>query len=607
MQTYTAARPGSIRLLGGELYHRYTLNANYMMRLHSDKLLLNFYNEAGLVADSLPSYTLPEGVFTGWESPTCQLRGHFLGHFLSGCAFSYAYMGNEELKGRGDHIVRELRRIQLEHGDGWCFSIPQQYMQWIARGKRIWAPSYTVHKTLMGLMDMHRFAGSELALTVAIDAAKWFRAYTDQFTEEKFDEIIDVETGGMMEFFADLYGETGDADHKYLMERYYRRKLFEPLMKGEDVLTNMHANTTIPEVLGVARAYEVTGERKYLDVVKAYWDCAVTHRGYFATGGQTSYEAWTAPFQLKDRLNEDNQEHCTVYNMIRLAEFLFRHTGAIEYQDYIELNFENGILAQQHPDTGMVAYYLPMQPGGKANWGTETGNFWCCHGTLVQVQNLHAAGTVFGFDGGALIAQYRPVDAKIQVGGRDVNIRIAENFNFPYALRRPYPKEIQASIQAFTGRRYSVKVSCQEETEFELQLRIPWWVRPQAQVAVDGEVQPHAGSGSVMKIKRAWKDSEITLYFPTVILEVPLPDDENRMAFIDGPDVLVGLTASDALTMPRGVAQPRDLVRRESRMAHVEQVAQYTITAQGESVPMIRLKDLRDERYTMYFTVRDEQ
>ena len=51
------------------------------------------------------------------------------------------------------------------------------------------------------------------------------------------------------------------------MDRYYRRRLFEPLLEGKDVLTNMHANTTIPEVLGCARAYEVTGEEKWLTIV----------------------------------------------------------------------------------------------------------------------------------------------------------------------------------------------------------------------------------------------------------------------------------------------------------------------------------------------------
>jgi DUF1680 family protein len=607
MRTYSAAAPGSIQLLSGELYKRYTLNCQYMMSLECDKLLLNFYNEAGLIADTLPGHTLPAGIHTGWESPTCQLRGHFLGHYLSACAWGWAYMGNDELKGKGDHIVRELRRCQVEHGDGWVFSIPREYLEWVVRGKRIWAPQYTAHKTLMGLMDMHRFAGSELALTVAKDAADWFFRFSERFTEAQFDEILDVETGGMMEFFADLYSVTGEEKHKKLVERYYRRKLFEPMLGGKDVLTNMHANTTIPEALGCARAYEVTGDVKYLEVARAYWDMAVTNRGYFVTGGQTCYEAWTPPFSFTDRLNEDNQEHCTVYNMIRLADFLFRHTGRMEYQDYIERNFRNGILAQQHPDSGMVAYYLPMQPGARANWGTPTGNFWCCHGTLVQAQMLHAAGTLYLSDQGLTIAQYRPVSAELPVKGSPVRVRIRDDFNFPYALRRPYPEEIQKSLAPFGGQRYLIDVECDEAQQFQLELRIPWWVCGQAQIELDGEAIAGVAAGGVVLLDRKWKKSHLTVYFPSAISAHPLPDDPGRVAFMDGPDVLVGLTDNDALLMPRGRSHPRELIRRDSRLAHVEQKPMYHTRDQLVNVALIRLSQLGDEQYTMYFSLRDEQ
>ena len=84
----------------------------------------------------------------------------------------------------------------------------------------------------------------------------------------------------------------------------------------------MHANTTIPEVQGAARAWEVTGERRWRDIVEAYWRSAVTDRGYFATGGQTNGEIWTPPFKQAAHLSEKNQEHCVVYNMMRLADYL---------------------------------------------------------------------------------------------------------------------------------------------------------------------------------------------------------------------------------------------------------------------------------------------
>ena len=48
----------------------------------------------------------------------------------------------------------------------------------------------------------------------------------------------------------------------------------------------------------------------------------MTDRGTYCTGGQTSGEVWTPPFEFAARLGDKNQEHCTVYNMIRLADYL---------------------------------------------------------------------------------------------------------------------------------------------------------------------------------------------------------------------------------------------------------------------------------------------
>ena len=106
----------------------------------------------------------------------------------------------------------------------------------------------------------------------------------------------------MLEVWANLYGVTGEKEHYELIQRYDRRRLFDPLLAGQDVLTNMHMNTTIPEVHGAARAWEVTGEERWRRSSKPYWRMGVTERGYYATGGQTNGEIWTPPGELAARL-----------------------------------------------------------------------------------------------------------------------------------------------------------------------------------------------------------------------------------------------------------------------------------------------------------------
>src|SRR5699024_7563662 len=97
------------------------------------------------------------------------------------------------------------------------------------------------------------------------------------------------------------------------------------------------------------------------------------------------------------RLGDKNQECCTVYNMLRLADYLLRWIGDARYADYIEMGIYNGLMAQaywhrfktngQHydtPDEGLLTYFLPLAPGSKKGWASETQDFFCCHGTLVQ-------------------------------------------------------------------------------------------------------------------------------------------------------------------------------------------------------------------------------
>jgi len=156
----------------------------------------------------------------------------------------------------------------------------------------------------MGLYDMYHYAGNALALEIMNNAARWFYRWTREFTREQFDDILDYETGGMLEAWANLFGATGKPEHRELVYRYDRPRLFNRLLAGEDPLTNRHANTTIPEAHGAARAFEVTGDERWKKVVEAYWKCAVTDRGAFATGGQTNGEIWTPPFEFAARLGE---------------------------------------------------------------------------------------------------------------------------------------------------------------------------------------------------------------------------------------------------------------------------------------------------------------
>lgn len=595
-----------VTLLDGELKRRERDNRAYMLRLTRENLMRNYLLEAGLWFNA----EIEPDMHGGWESPTCALRGHFTGHYLSAAAMIWHATGDAEIKGRADAMVDDLARCQAEHGDGWAGSIPEKYLDWIARGKAVWAPQYTVHKTLMGLTDMARLAGNAQALAVADRWGEWFDNWTAQFTREEMDDILDVETGGMLEVWAELLAMTGKERYRRLLERYTRSRLFDELLAGRDPLTNMHANTTIPEVLGCARAWEVTGEARWRQIVEAYWKCAVDDRGAFATGGQTCGEIWTPKGDVSGRLGRKAQEHCTVYNMMRLADCLLRWTGDVKYADYIERNLYNGVMAQgyyrhrdtngyvpKHPRTGLIAYFLPMRGGDTKGWGTETTNFYCCHGTLVQANAAHNRYIYYQDGNEVTVCQFFDSDVTLDIDGQEVTLsqRIDwQTGSFHLSSDSAARQSIGAVTSRVTGNpdvvRAVFRVKCAAPAALRLRVRVPYW-------AGEGE------SRFIEVEKDVWRDGDTwSIDLPRRVWCERLPGDPSRAAFLYGPIVLAGLVDSER-TLHADDEHPERALRRENEREWGMWTTEFLTTTEAEAIHFIPLYDVGYEPYAVYFRI----
>ena len=593
-----------VALRGGVFHQRFLLNRNYVASLKHENLLQNFLLEAGLTAYQLRNS--PKGSADagderhwGWESPTCQVRGHFLGHWLSAAARIWATNGDPELKQKADAIVADLARCQQRNGGEWCGPFPEKYMTWLANKAPTWATQYIHHKTLMGLYDMHAYAGSGQALEIADRFASWFHRWCKNFGRDQMDNILENETGGMLESWANLYGATGE--HKYLdlIERYTRRRLFDPLLKGKDTLTNMHANTTIPEAHGAARCYEVTDEERWRKIAEAYWKCAVTNRGTFCTGSQTAGEIWTPPFEFAARRGDKNQEHCVVYNMIRLADYLFRWTGEAQYADYIERNLYNGILAQQNPGTGMVTYFLPLEAGARKQWGHPTYDFWCCHGSLVQAHSIHNTLIYHPSNEGLMVAQYIPSDLNTEVNG--VKVHVGQEPDHQNHGSSTDNSSAAGSRHRPSNWTINMKVECATPVKFTLSLRLPEWLRGKAEILING--QPHSVRNrppAFEPIRRTWKDDSIKVILPKALWTSPIPDEPDMVAFMDGPIALAGLCEHET-RLCGNKDLPETLLVRDNERQWGNWLENYRTVGQHTAIRFKPLHEVVDERYTMYF------
>lgn len=578
--------PGSVKITGGLIKQRFDLNHKYVSSLKNENLLQNHLLEAGLWT----IHGKPNECHWGWESPLCQLRGHFLGHWMSAASRIYLAVGDEQLKARVNQIVIELARCQKANGGEWVASIPEKHLEWAYTGKQVWAPHYTVHKTMMGLFEAYKLLGNEQALDILIRFARWFTRYTKRFTRKEMDDILDVETGGMLEVFAFLYGETKRQEHRDLLQAYDRSRFFDRLIAGEDVLTDMHANTTIPEVLGAARAYEVTGEQRWRHIVASYWKCAVTDRGHYCTGGQTTGEVWTPPHEFSTRLSATNQEHCTVYHMMALAEHLFRWTGRAEYADYWERNLYNGILAQQSGRTGMVAYYLGMAAGSKKGWGHPTENFWCCHGTLVQAQSRYDTSIFYENEDGLTLSQYIPCRAEWIRKGIPIKLSL---LNLAYDNKENRP-------DAWV---YELAVACEIEMPFNLNIRLPWWLSDMPKITVNGQVleTSHTPS-SFLGINRVWKNDKVIIELPKKLIAEPMADRPDTVAFLNGPVTYAGLVPS-SIMLTGDIASPEAMLSPSYIREWDQWRLHYNTMNQPDNIQLIPLYEVEDQNYTLYFPV----
>lgn len=604
----------AVKLTEGELLRREHLNRDYLMKLSNHHLLRNYLLEAGRYS----SRGTDTGFMKGWEDSTCQLRGHFLGHWLSAAALRYEETGDGELKAKADAIIQELALCQKDNGGEWVCPIPEKYLHWIAKGKMVWAPQYTIHKLFMGLVDVYQYMELPLALEIADKLADWFYRWSGEFTREQFDNILDVETGGMLEIWVQLYAITGKDKYKTLMERYYRGRLFDPLLEGKDALTNMHANTTIPEVLGCAAAYEVTGEQKWLDIVEAYWKCAVTDRGCFATGGQTQGEIWTPKMKLKRRLGDKNQEHCTVYNMIRLAEFLFRQTKDPAYMHYIEYNIQNGLMAQAYCGDGLLTYFLPMKAGSRKDWAGEMDSFFCCHGTMVQA-NAAWNRMLYYQDGADIyITQYRDSDVDLNVDGKKVHLTLRQDYmngNLQISSENNAAQVVNDIAAAYENkpefRKYVITVNADPGADFTLCLRVPDWIDQKARAYVETEGQGEGRllieteeTGQFARVRGDWKkENRVVLILPIGLKFIPLPDDETMGAFRYGPDVLAGITEQERILWLE-TERPEEELSVDTERQWGEFRTFYRTENQDPGISFQKLNEIVREPYQIYFKIK---
>ena len=321
-------------------------NRAYLLRLEPDRLL-HYFRVNAHMKPKAPSYG-------GWESPTTG-AGRCLGHYLSALAMQYRATGDEAMKQRIEYVVEDLAVCQAAGGDGMLSAQAglREAFSRLAAGradalKTERVPWYIQHKIFAGLRDAYLLAGSAKAKAVLLKMADWTCDVTNGLSDTQFQTMLETEFGGMQEVLADIYAFSGKARYRDLARRFHHHKAEGRIAGGRDDLAGTHANTQIPEFIGAARLYELTGNVRDCELAEAFWDRVANHHSY-VNGGNSDHEHFQESDQLSRNLSPLTAETCNVYNMLKLTRHLFAWQPKVAYADFYERALYNQILASQDP------------------------------------------------------------------------------------------------------------------------------------------------------------------------------------------------------------------------------------------------------------------
>jgi len=579
-----------VRLRQGPFLDALEADRRYLHLLPSDRLLHNFRLSAGL-----PSSAEPLG---GWEEPDCELRGHFTGgHYLSACALTYASAGDSDLKDKGNALVSELAKCQKGLKNGYLSAFPEEFFDRLREGRVVWAPFYTYHKIMAGLLDMHVHCANEEALAVAEGMAAWVQHWQESISDEHMQRILQTEFGGMNEVLGNLSAVTGKQQYLYLAGRFEKNMFLDPLAEHRDELKGIHANTHIPQVIGAARRYELTGEPRYRDIASFFFDAVTTERAY-CTGGTSNDEFWrTPPGKLSTELGKHTEECCCGYNMLKLARHIFAWTANPRVMDYYERTLFNSRLGTQNFEDSGMSYFLPLAPGYWKYFNTTYDSFWCCTGTGVEEFAKTADSIYFHDDNGLFVNLF----IASEVNWPEKGVRLVQETNFP---------EQDGTI---------LVVHAAKPTELSVNIRIPYWATQGGTVKLNGATLPAFSSpSSYLALDRTWKEGDrVEVRLPMDLRIETIPDDHTLQAAMFGPLVLAGRLGTEGLTKsmfysgydtsPHGdpIPVPAIATSANDPAGWLERVPGGPLTfqtvGQARKISLIPLYKLFGERYAVYW------
>ncbi|WP_030616046.1 beta-L-arabinofuranosidase domain-containing protein [Streptomyces fulvoviolaceus] len=392
---------------------------------------------------------------------------------------------------------------------------------------KVWAPYYTAHKILRGLLDAYSATDDARALDLASGMGDWMYSRLSKLPDATLQRMWGIfssgEFGGIVEAIVDLHALTGKAEHLALAKLFDLDKLIDACAANTDTLDGLHANQHIPIFTGLVRLYDATGEERYLTAAKNFWGMVVPGRMY-GIGGTSTTEFWKASGVIAGTISDTTAETCCAYNMLKLSRTLFFHEQAPKYMDYYERALYNQVLGSKQDkadaEKPLVTYFIGLTPGHVRDYTPKQGTT-CCEGTGMESATKYQDSVYFkAADGSAL---YVNLYSPSQLDWSEKGVTVTQ--------KTGYPREQGTTLTVGGG-----------SAAFELRLRVPSWATVGFRVTVNGRaVSGSPTPGSYFGVSRRWRAGDtVRVSIPFRLRVEKALDDPSLQTLFYGPVNLVG-------------------------------------------------------------------
>lgn len=585
VQIAEAFPAASVVLKPSWIKQREDLNTTYLKSLEPDRLLHNFRVNA-----SQPSKAKP---LEGWEAPGIGLRGHFTGHYLSAVSVLVEKYKDTLFSKRLNYIIDELYKCQLALGNGYLSAFPEKDFDTLEKKyDGVWAPYYTYHKIMQGVLDVYLRTGNKKAYEIVVNMASYVDKRMSKLDQKTIEKMLYTaqanpanEAGAMNEVLYNLYKVSKNPRHLALAKIFDRDWFAVPLSKNKNILSGLHSNTHLVLVNGFTQRYSITGESLYGDAALNFWDMLINHHAY-ANGSSSgprpnattptslSAEHWGVPGHLSNTMTREIAESCVSHNTQKLTSTLFSWSANPKYADAYMNTYYNAVMALQSAHTGQCVYHLPLGSPSKKVFLKEN-DFRCCNGSSVEAFASLSSCIYYHNDSNLWVNLYVP--SKLNWTQKGIDLEQKGNF--------PKDRELEFTI------------SVKKKSAFALKLLIPSWAR-KADVYINNEKQTVAiKPGSYISLTREWKNNDkVHLAFHYDFYIKAMPDDKNVLAIFYGPILLAFETSSELILK----GTHAEIIKNLSCSGDT-----FQLVNDGKTYVLRPLYDIEAQSYGVYATIRE--